>query len=108
MIIDANGWQIPPTSALALVIRMGKTQMPSTFFVVKHLAVPVLLGCAFARKTVRAILPMDDKMVLASDKTISSHGEHQPEDTTQGCDRLGPPIRSGHTGREQENAALLG
>ncbi len=71
MIIDANGRRIPPTSVIALVIRMGKRQMSATFFVVKHLAEPVLLGCAFARRNVRAILPMDDKSVLASDETIS-------------------------------------
>ncbi len=30
VIIDANGRRIPPTSAIVLVIRMGKTQMPAT------------------------------------------------------------------------------
>ncbi len=42
-----------------------------SFFEVKHLAVTVLLVFSFARKTVRAILPMDDKIVLASEETIS-------------------------------------
>ncbi len=71
MIIDSNGRRIPPTSAIGLVIRMGKTQMRATFFAVKHLAVPVLLECAFVRKNVRALLPMDDRMVLASEETVS-------------------------------------
>ncbi len=71
VITDANGRRITPTSAIALVIRMGKTQMRPTFLVVKHLEVPLLLGCAFARNNDRAILLIDDKTVLAAEETIS-------------------------------------
>ncbi len=67
VIMGANGRRIQSISSIALVIRMSKTQMPATFFVVEHLAVPVLLGCAFAHTNVLAILPMDDMMVLPSD-----------------------------------------
>ncbi len=45
--------------------------MRAKFFLVKRLAVPVLLDCASARQNVRAILLMDCKLVLASDETIS-------------------------------------
>ncbi len=67
MIIDEKGRRIPPTSAIAQVIGKRKTQMSRKFFVDKHLPLTVLLGCAFACKNIRAILPMDDTMDLASD-----------------------------------------
>ncbi len=44
--------------------------MKATFFVVDRLAVLVLLGSAFVPKHVRAILPMDDRVILASDESF--------------------------------------
>ncbi len=73
MIIDAYGRRVPPTSAKA----------------------PVLLGCAFARKNVREILHMDDKMVLASDATMS----YTWRTPTRGHNRRTPYARSFHTRR---------
>ncbi len=68
--VDASGRRLPPQAAIPLVVRMGRTIMRATFFVVTRLAVPVLLGCAFIRQHVRAIFPGDDKVVLTSEESI--------------------------------------
>ncbi len=69
-IVDANGRRISPEAQISLLVRMGKTSMRANFFVMRRLAVSVLWGCAFARRHLRAIFPMDDKVVLTSEETF--------------------------------------
>ncbi len=59
-IVDASGRRLAPQAVVSLVVRTGKTLMRTIFSVVKYLAVPVLLGCAFIRQRVRATFPADD------------------------------------------------
>ncbi len=102
VIIDANGRQNPPTSAIALVIRMGMTQMRATFFVVKHLAVPVVLGCAFAPRTSERFCSWTKNWSWHPTRPSRSHGEHRPKVATTDATRsIRPPATATPFGHEE-------
>ena len=61
---DASDKQLKVEGIIPMILDMGSQRLRASFLVCKDLAVPAILGCAFIRRFVEAILPQEDKVVL--------------------------------------------
>ncbi len=51
-------------------MKLGNSHLRTSFYVVENLSVPVILGCVFIRRHVKAVHLMDDNIELAEGDLI--------------------------------------
>ena len=60
---DANNRRLNVECVVSLHLNIGGQRLRQSFLFCKELAVPAILGCAFIRRFVEAILPLQNKVV---------------------------------------------
>jgi Reverse transcriptase (RNA-dependent DNA polymerase)/Retroviral aspartyl protease len=68
---DANGRELNVMGHLRLSCRVGNHTTGATFFVLEHLAVPLILGCDYIDKNVHSLQPGIGKVTLKDGSHVS-------------------------------------
>ena len=69
-VVDANGKPLAIAGTITMYVRIGRCQVKAEFLVCNFLQVPFLIGTDYIRQHVRAILPMDGKIVMKDDSEV--------------------------------------